>query len=202
MTSQPATVGRIRATTADTLSPEQRPLWDSITAGPRGAAPWMVTNGVLAGPFNAWLQIPHIGGPLAAAGEQLRFQSSLHPVLREAVILTVGAHWRSEFEFWAHANIGRDEGMAESLIDAIEAQSISAVADATDDESVRLAHRATLALVRTGVVPEPEFTSLCETIGEASTLEMIALAGYYTVVSFTLNSAQVPLPAGIEPRFN
>jgi len=104
-------VGRLGALRVGDLDAEQAALWDSVMDGPRGAAPWMVNDGVLAGPFNAWLHIPEVGRALAAAGEVLRFSSGLPAVVRELVILTVGAHWRSEFEFWAHSGIGRREGM-------------------------------------------------------------------------------------------
>jgi hypothetical protein len=33
-------------------------------------------------------------------------------------------------------------------------------------------------------------------------VELVSLCGYYTLVSFTLNAFEVPLPAGIAPTWN
>jgi hypothetical protein len=38
-------------------------------------------------------------------------------------------------------------------------------------------------------------------IGDAAAVEAVALAGYYTTVSFTLNAFRVPLPDGVTRRW-
>ncbi|MBL6635268.1 MAG: carboxymuconolactone decarboxylase family protein [Actinobacteria bacterium] len=195
-------VGHLPALVEEDLNDAQTELWNDITKGPRGAAPWMVQNGSLTGPFNAWLQIPQIGRAFAAAGEHLRFTSSLDAVTRELVILTVGAHWRSEFEFWAHAGIARDAGMKESLISAIESGSVDAVRSASDDGGHPVIFSAVQALVEQGVIPPTQLSELTELVGDATAVEIVALAGYYTVVSFTLNTFAVPLPDGEQLRFS
>jgi 4-carboxymuconolactone decarboxylase len=195
-------VGHLPALGAGDLNEAQTQLWNDITEGPRGAAPWMVQNGSLTGPFNAWLQIPHIGRAFASAGEHLRFSSSLDPITRELVILTVGAHWRSEFEFWAHASIARDAGMEEKLISAIESVSATAVEQASTNETQPMIYSAVRSLVEQGVIPAPQLADLTATVGEATAVEIVALAGYYTLVSFTLNTFAVPLPEGEQTRFS
>jgi 4-carboxymuconolactone decarboxylase len=182
------------------LNADQRPLWDAITSGPRGAAPWMVADGVLAGPFNAWLHVPDLGSHLAAAGERLRFGSLLDPIIRELVILTVGAHWKSEFEFWAHSGIGRTAGMTETLIEAIATGDTSAVTAETGEVG-RAAHRFTLSMLTDGHPSTNEVSALRSLLGDPASVELVVLAGYYCTVSFTLNSFDVELPRGVEPRW-
>jgi 4-carboxymuconolactone decarboxylase len=193
-------VGRLGALRVGDLDAEQAALWDSVMDGPRGAAPWMVNDGVLAGPFNAWLHIPEVGRALAAAGEVLRFSSGLPAVVRELVILTVGAHWRSEFEFWAHSGIGRREGMADELIEAIAVGNRDAVV-AHSDAFGTAAYDVVRALVATGHVEETRMAALQAVAGDAVAVEVVTLAGYYSCVSFTLNAFAVPLPDGVAPRF-
>ncbi len=195
-------VGHLPALTEADLNESQTQLWNDITEGPRGAAPWMVQDGALTGPFNAWLQIPHIGRAFAAAGERLRFSSSLDAITRELVILTVGAHWKSEFEFWAHAGIARSAGMSEELIAAIESGSEAAVRSTTSDASHGQIFSAVSALVEHGVIPEEELSRLVDIVGEPTAVEIVALAGYYTLVSFTLNTFAVPLPDDEHTRFS
>jgi len=193
-------VGRLGALRVGDLNAEQAALWDSVMDGPRGTASWMVDDGVLAGPFNAWLNIPEVGRALAAAGEVLRFSSGLPPVVRELVILTVGAHWRSEFEFWAHSGIGRREGVADDLIEAIAVGDRDAVA-AHSDAFGAAAYDVVHGLVTTGHVEETLMAALQAVAGDARAVEVVTLAGYYSCVSFTLNAFAVPLPDGVTPRF-
>jgi len=193
-------VGRLGALRVGDLNAEQAALWDSVMDGPRGTASWMVDDGVLAGPFNAWLNIPEVGRALAAAGEVLRFSSGLPPVVRELVILTVGAHWRSEFEFWAHSGIGRREGVADDLIEAIAVGDRDAVA-AHSDAFGAAAYDVVHGLVTTGHVEETLMAALQAVAGDAGAVEVVTLAGYYSCVSFTLNAFAVPLPDGVTPRF-
>lgn len=200
MTSESSHAGRLPDVTASDLTPARQPLWDAVVSGPRGAAPWMVSNGVLAGPFNAWLQVPDLGIHLAATGERLRFGSLLDPITRELIILTVGAHWNSEFEFWAHSGIGRSEGMSDDLIEAIAAQDVADVHQVASAAG-RAAYAVTMALLENGH-PSGELVDALRTeIGDAATVEAVALAGYYTTVSFTLNAFRVPLPDGVTPRW-
>lgn len=199
--SDPDRVGRLRAIRAADLSPEQEQLWLSVTDGPRGAAPWLVNDGVLAGPFNAWLHIPEVGAGLARAGEHLRFSSSLSPDVREIIIMTVGAHWRSEFEFWAHSGIARDEGVTDAVIDAIAAGDRTAVLSHSTPTAAA-AYAVVCSLLDTGHVSESTMADLVAVVGESSAVEAVTLAGYYTCVSFTLNAFAVPLPDGVSPRFD
>ncbi len=200
MTSDSSGAGRLRDVRASDLTPEQQPLWDAVIAGPRGAAPWMITNGVLAGPFNAWLQVPDLGVPLAATGERLRFGSLLDPITRELVILTVGAHWNSEFEFWAHSGIGRSEGMSDVLIEAIATQDAAGVHRVASPAG-RAAYAVTRSLLTNGHPSIELVNGLRAEIGDAAAVEVVALAGYYTTVSFTLNAFRVPLPDGVTRRW-
>ena len=88
------------------LNDEQAALWDEIVEGPRKVS-MGVPTAELGGPFNAWVQIPSFGRIGSKMGERLRFGSLLDGRSRELAILTVGAHWRAEYEFWAHARMAR-----------------------------------------------------------------------------------------------
>ena len=168
-------VGRLRAIRAADLSPEQEQLWLSVTDGPRGAAPWLVNDGVLAGPFNAWLHIPEVGAGLARAGEHLRFSSSLSPDVREIIIMTVGAHWRSEFEFWAHSGIARDEGVTDAVIDAIAVGDRTAVLSHSTPTAAA-AYEVVCSLLDIGHVSESTMADLVAVVGESTAVEASSFA--------------------------
>ncbi len=73
----------------------------------------------LAGPFNAFVTAPGAGRRLSSLGATLRFGTSIERRLSEIAIITIGARWHTEFEWWAHAPMAREHGVADAVVDAI-----------------------------------------------------------------------------------
>ena len=181
----------------DDLDAEQKELWDYILKGPRGAS---LSGPIkfLPGPFNPWMQIPSFGKLAAEMGERLRFRSVLPGKLRELAILTTGVHWKAEFEFWAHARVARAEGLPDAVINALQA----GTAVPYEDDLQRLVHTAANDLVETGR-PRPNLAEeLADALGWPAVVELVALVGFYCMVSFTLNAFDVRLPEGVAPIWN
>jgi 4-carboxymuconolactone decarboxylase len=179
------------------LDAEQRRLWDYILKGPRAAS---LSGPIksLPGPFNPWMQIPSFGKLAAEMGERLRFRSVLPGKLREIAILTTGVHWKAEFEFWAHARAARAEGLPDSIIDALQAGTEVPY----EDDLQRLVHSAAKDLVETGRPRVKLADELADKLGWPAVVELIALVGFYCMVSFTLNAFDVALPEGVAPIWN
>ena len=55
-------------------------------------------------------------------------------------------------------------------------------------------HRASSALLETGVLPELTYQQAVKTFGQHATAELIYLIGVYCLVSVTLNGFDVPVP--------
>src|SRR5207253_68038 len=105
--------------------------------------------------------------------------------------------WKAEFEWWAHARMAREHGVADAIVAAIgrgEAPSFAA-----DDEAV--VYRFARQLVTSGGVDEETFAAAIERLGRQGVVELVSLCGYYTLVSFTLNSFAVALPPGAAPAW-
>ena len=179
------------------LDADQKALWDYILKGPRGAS---LSGPIkyLPGPFNPWMQIPSFGKLAAEMGERLRFRSVLPGKLRELAILTAGAHWKAEFEFWAHARAARAEGLPDAVIDALQA----GAAVPYEDDLQRLVHTAAKDLVETGRPRTNLAEELADKLGWPAVVELVALVGFYCMVSFTLNAFEVALPDGVAPIWN
>lgn len=165
-------------------------LWDSIVQSPRmaGGAP----PTYLRGPFDPWLRAPAAGLAAAALGEELRFRSSLPDVLRELAILTVGARWRADYEFWAHARIGQAAGLGDAVIDALRL----GMPVPYEDDDQRLVHASVLSLLATTRIPDDLYGRAIERFGEQGVVELVMLVGLYVMVSMTLNTFEVELPPG------
>ena len=92
------------------LTPEQKKVADAIVAGPRGG---------LRGPFDPWLRRPGLADPAQKLGEYCRFHSSLPKDLAELAICLVGRHFKAQYEFYAHARLAKEAGLAPAIIEAV-----------------------------------------------------------------------------------
>ncbi len=187
-------MSRLPSLKRDQLDDEGRATWDSITAT---RAQIVDAEGGLIGPFNPWVTAPAVGGRLADLGAALRFQSSVDRRLLEVVIITVGAQWRAEFEWWAHSRMALHHGVAPEVVDAI-ARGEEPPFTSDDERTVHLVARQ---LLTTGRIDAPTYAAAQELLGDRGMVEIVALCGYYTLVSFTLNAFEVPLPPGEEPTW-
>jgi 4-carboxymuconolactone decarboxylase len=186
-------MSRLPLPTRDALDPPAQEVWDSITAT-RGAI--VADEGHLIGPFNAWVHAPIIGGRLAELGAALRFESSIERRLLEVAIITVGAHWQAEFEWWAHSRMALHHGVSAEAVAAIARGETPSLPD--DEATV---YNVARQLVDTGHVDGPAYEAAHALLGDRGIVELVTLCGYYTLVSFTLNAFEVPLPPGESPTW-
>jgi 4-carboxymuconolactone decarboxylase len=175
----------------DQLTNEGQAVWDAIV-GTRGSR-LATADGGLAGPFNAFVHAPNVGRPLTELGATLRSGTSLERRLTEVAIIVVGARWKAEFEWWAHARMARQHGVADAVVDAIgrgEDPSFSA-------EDERIVYAVARQLTSAGRVNDETYAAARRLLGDAGMVELITLCGYYTLISFVLNAFEVPLPPGV-----
>ncbi len=183
-------VSRLPYLRRDDLDPDGQQVWDSVV-GSRGD---LLVNeqGGLAGPFNAFVHAPDVGRHLASLGRVLRFGTSLERRLTEVAIITVGARWKAEFEWWAHAGMARRHGVPDAVVDAI-GRGEDPPFQADDERTVYALARE---LSQTGRAGQDAYAAAQRLLGDAGLVELVSLCGYYTLVSFLLNAFEVPLPPG------
>jgi 4-carboxymuconolactone decarboxylase len=177
------------------LGPEGQQLWDNIVEG-RGDLVVTSENG-LAGPLNAFVTAPGAGRRLTSLGATLRFFTSLERRLSEIAIVTTGARWQAEFEWWAHAQMAREHGVAYAIVDAIGHGEDPPFEAAGERAVYTVAHQ----LSRTGRVDQEAYDAAHAFLGDAGMVELVSLCGYYTMISFLLNAFDVPLPPGTTPMW-
>ncbi len=166
-------------------------MWDALTAGGRGAKA-LRDEGYLSGPFDVLLRSPEVGNAVAGLGDLLRFSTDLSQRHRELVIATVAGHWRARFAWLRHAEYARAAGIPQAVVDAIAAGERPVI----DEPADRAVHALADSLVTTGVVPDAVYADAVGLLGVQPVVELTALAGYYCLCSFVLNTFRVPLPAG------
>ncbi len=169
----------------ETMTPAQRAVADAIMAGPRKG---------LRGPFNVWLRSPELADRLQKVGEYLRFSSSLELRLNEMAILMTAAHWRSPFEWYAHAPLAIKAGLAPETVAAIAAGERPTTM--RPDEAIIWDFCSQLRENRT--VSDATYAAAVAAWGERGVVDLIAVNGYYDAVSMTLNIGEVLPPEGAE----
>ncbi|MBG0830069.1 carboxymuconolactone decarboxylase family protein [Planomonospora sp. ID67723] len=168
------------------LDDEQAEVYRAVTGGPRAAGPqaFPLTDGWgrLRGPFNAMLLSPPVGLALQEVGAAVRYGSVLTGRIREMAILTVAAHWGSDFERESHEAVGRTCGLTEEEIAALREGGLPDLAD--PDE--RAAVRATAALTGAGALTDEEYGEAVAAMGERGLFELTTLVGYYATLALQL----------------
>jgi 4-carboxymuconolactone decarboxylase len=180
----------------DELDPAGQALWDGLVSG-RGDM-LVGDHGGLVGPFNAFVTAPDTGKYLSSLGAKVRFGTSIERRLSEIAIITTGARWRAEFEWWAHARMAVEHGVAQSAVVAI-ARGEDPGFEAADERAV---YAAAHEISHTGRLGQDAYAAAHRLLGDAGMVELVATCGYYTLISFLLNAFDVPLPPGAEPTWN
>ena len=166
----------------DKMSPAQRSVADAIASGPRGG---------LRGPFNAWLRSPELADRLQKVGEYLRFNTSLDKRVNEMAIIMTAQAWGSQYEWYAHAPLAIKAGLDPEIVAALGAG--KKPEKMKDDEAI--VWEFTTQLRRDHHVDDAIYAKAVETFGENGVMDLVAVNGYYDVVSMTLNVAHVAPPA-------
>ena len=169
----------------DSLSDRQKEVYSAIASGPRGS---------VRGPFPAWIRSPELADRGQKLGEFCRFGTSFEPRLAELAILMCARFWTAQYEWYAHARLAREGGLSDSVIDAIAKRERPQMAD--DEAAV---HDFCQELHRDHTVSDATYTKVIELFGERGAVELIGISGYYTMVSMTLNVAEIQIPEGETP---
>jgi 4-carboxymuconolactone decarboxylase len=179
---------RMPEMTLETMTPAQRSIAEAIMTGPRGR---------MSGPFNAWLRNPVLADRLQKVGEYVRFNTSLDKRINEMAILMTAQAWGAQYEWYAHAPLALKAGLDPKVLAAIGAG--RKPENMKDDEAI--VWEFTTQLRRDHSVDDALYARALEKFGEPGIIDLVAVNGYYDVVSMTLNVARVKPPAEAEMPF-
>ena len=175
---------------AENLTPDQQALAESIKSGPRGQFK-------MSGPFAVYLHSPAFGELAQKLGGHLRFKTSVAPRLSEFAILVTAQHWKAQYEWVMHAPMAEKQGVKPQTIRDIQAG--RAPKSAPRDEMAIYAFAKELYAKRR--VSTATYNRVRKLLGDAGTVELVGILGYYAMVSMTLNTFRAPLPEGTPTPF-
>jgi 4-carboxymuconolactone decarboxylase len=179
----------------DTLSPDQRQVYEAVIGGPRAEqSPFGVADvqGRLMGPYNAMLYSPEIGMCLQELGVAIRFRTRFTPREREIAILMVAAYHRSDYVWYAHERVGHEVGLNESDMEALRMGDKPALTDAREGAVYDAVHNLTEA----ADMNDSEYDTAVSSLSHSGLIELTALVGYYMTLALQLSVLRVSVPEG------
>jgi 4-carboxymuconolactone decarboxylase len=179
---------RIPLVSEDKLTPEQKPVYDSIVGNKdRG--------GRLPAPYRIALHQPEFTAILEKMGGLMRYRTTLPKQINEMAIIITGRYWTCQTEWVAHAPIAIKNGLSEDVAEAIRTGKRPKF-DKADEEA---AYDYCMELHNTKFVSAATHKRVLEHFGIQGMIELTGLIGYYTTVAMLLNSQEYELAPGVTP---
>jgi 4-carboxymuconolactone decarboxylase len=179
MTSVP-TFGRYTEIPESEMTPEQREGYRFLVDGPRGRLP---------GPYKIWVHNPKLVHAAAPLGNHFTpGMSSLTEREREIAVVVITAALHSVYPNNAHEKRGREVGLPAFAVEAI----IAGLPTSFEDRNEQLVYEVAMALAAARIVPQGLYDRAVAGLGHERITDVIALMGYYTAVSLTMNFYAVP----------
>ncbi|HIG43310.1 MAG: carboxymuconolactone decarboxylase family protein [bacterium] len=179
---------RLQPKSFDELTTEQQAQYERITKtrSPRA-------DGQLGGPFDPWIRSPEVAQRAMSLGNFVWERTAVGRRIVELAIIVTGRHWRSNVEWVAHSKMAKAEGVSDEVIQSVFDQ-VEPPADAPDDEKLTI--EVCRAIHDTKDLPLPLYKAAIEQWGETGLMDIIQTIGFYSFVSMTLNTFNIPTAEG------
>jgi 4-carboxymuconolactone decarboxylase len=176
---------RLPAIAEADLTDAQRALMSAIASGPRGTFK-------MSGPFFCYLHAPAFGELAQKLGAYCRYGTSIPPRLTEFAILTTAHLWKAHYEWAAHEPQALRAGVKPATIQDLRAGRAPQSAP-KDERAIYAFIKELYAMQR---VSDRSYKAVHAIVGDAGTVELVGLLGYYAMVAMTLNVFRMPVPDG------
>ncbi len=149
-----------------------------------------VSSGGLGGPYNMLLRSPDMTDRVLKLADYLRFKTSVPRRLNELAILIQARLWTAQYEWWAHYPLALEAGLSEAV--AADLKEGRRPAAMREDEAA--VYDFSVELCRSRTVSDATFARAKKLLGEQQVVDLVALTGFYAMVSMVLNVAEAPIP--------
>src|SRR5947209_20061598 len=177
---------RLPILSEDQLAPAQRALLQSIRSGPRGSST------TIRGPCAVFRHARGFGELGQRLGGHCRFNTGVPPRLSEFAILVTASLWRAQCVWFGHVPQAERAGVKPETIRDLHKGRVPKAAP--KDE--RTIYDFVQELYRTRRVSDRNFARVHAVLGDAATVELVGILGYYVLISMILDVFRMPLPEG------
>jgi len=149
-----------------------------------------LNDGRLIGSFNFFLRSPVISTGFTEWVDVESAQSTISTRVRQIIILIIGIAWKTHYEIYAHAAIGKAADLDDSIIGSLK----------SGRHLLRLnsqelaANRFTSQLSSQHCIDNQTYLQAIESLKEQGVADMVRLIGTYLATSAFSNALEVPDP--------
>ena len=179
----------------DQIPEELKEVFDSIVGSQRGVG--TLSNGALPGPFNGWMYTdPEMARALDGIGMAVRSNTTNVPkTMKEVAICVIGAHFRSNVEFWAHSRIALAAGVRQEVLDSIYNSEKPSFSDNGEEPFQKAAYDMAMEYLDGYRVSDETYQAVLDLLGsEKAMIELVLVMGHYIGLATQLNILRVPNP--------
>jgi 4-carboxymuconolactone decarboxylase len=177
-------MARFEPVSPDNMTAEQKAVSEDI----------IKSRGSVRGPFPVMLHNPGLASASEKLGGYARFDSKIEPRLLEFAVAVISRFWGAQVEWVSHSRLAGEAGIDPAIL--------KSVADGTRPDFVKDDEAAiydfVTSLLNTTRVDDATYGKCLDVLGERGLIDLMAATTHYTMVSFTLNCFQVPVPEGGE----
>jgi 4-carboxymuconolactone decarboxylase len=154
-----------------------------------------VSSAGLGGPYSMLLRSPTLAARYLGMTDYLRFETSLPHRLNELAILIEARLWDAQYEWWAHYPIALKAGLSREVADEIK-EGRRPTTMKPDEEVV---YDVCIELLRDRHLTDATFARAKQMLGEQQVVDLVAVAGFYVMVSSVIIAGEVGIPNGDPP---
>jgi 4-carboxymuconolactone decarboxylase len=180
-------VARLPAPDRNDLPPEDQAVWDRIAA----------VQGGVRGPFGVLMHVPRLADRVRAVEDYFRFDGDLPAADRELVILVTAREMEARYAWARHEHRAHEEGTPQEAVNAVRSNGPLDGLTKRD----RLLIEITRALLRTRKLTDTQYAEAVAELGVPQLIELVALAGHYSLIGLTLGAFDVTPPDDLRASY-
>jgi 4-carboxymuconolactone decarboxylase len=146
----------------------------------------------LGGPYGMLIKSPELLKRYLLMTEYLRQKTSLPHRLNEMAILLEARIWDAQYEWWAHEPLARKAGLSDAIINDIREG--RRPASMQQDEAI--VYDVVTELLNRRQLSDDNFAKARQILGEQQLVDLVAVAGFYVMVSAVVIAGRVAIPDG------
>jgi 4-carboxymuconolactone decarboxylase len=177
---------RFPKVTVEQLSPEQQAVAAEVLKQ---------SSAGLGGPYGMLIKSPELLKRYLLMTEYLRQKTSLPHRLNEIAILLEARLWDAQYEWWAHEPLARKAGVPDAIIEDIRAGKRPTAMQ--PDEAV--VYDVVTEILNKRQLSDETFARARQILGEQQVVDLVAVTGFYVMVSAVVIAGRIEIPNGGAP---
>src|ERR1700738_4904022 len=171
-----------------------QPTMEQLTAEQQAVAAEVLkqSSAGLGGPYGMLIKSPELLKRYLLMTDYLRQKTSLPRRLNEMAILLEARLWDAQYEGWAHDPRARKAGLPEAIISDIREG--KRPASMQPDEAI--VYDLVTELLNKRQLSDDTFGRARQILGEQQVVDLVAVAGFYVMVSAVIIAGRVEIPNG------